>query len=521
MNEMKRYIYYPVAFFVIVLLFNACKKEFLDRYPLDQEVSSNFYQTEDDAMMALVSIYDVLGYQSTPGVSWAPFLTMSDILSDDAYAGGADANDGQDENELNTFNIPTTNQIVHSIWLKNYTGIYRANLLLEKIGDIDASDDFKERIIAECKFLRAYFYFEQVRFFENIPLLTSTIKGPSEYDQPQSTPAEVYNQIAKDLVEAIEVLPTFISQAEAGRVSKWAAEGLLARVFLFYKGVYNADLDAGGKVVNQSEALRYLEDLIASSGHDLFEDYSMNFKTAGEFGIESVFEISHGDTPPWWDWQYVRGGEGNLAAQMQGPRVTGSDNWNRGWSFGTVSQKLVDDMQGDPRLDLTVLREEELDGTLTKGYQHTGYYSKKYSSDAEHWGADGQFELNRTCNFRVIRFSDVLLMAAELGSPNAQDYLDRVRNRVELPSVPATPENIFKERRMELSLEGLRYFDVIRRGSSVASQELTVVGVRGPNYIGDQVIFDVSFNSSTKGFLPIPQSEMDLSGGTFRQNDGY
>ena len=516
---MKRYILNTVALLVIVLFFDACKKEFLDRYPLDQEVSSNFYQTEEDAMMALTSIYDVLGYDETPGVSWAPFLTVSDILSDDAFAGGSDANDGQDENELNTFNIPTTNQLVHAIWLKNYTGIYRANLLLEKIGDIDASDEFKERITAECKFLRAYFYFEQVRFFENIPLLTSTIKGPSEYDQPQATPQEVYNQVAKDLVEAIEVLPTFISPAEAGRISKWAAEGLLARVYLFYNGVYNADLDAGSKVVNQSEALNYLEDLISSSGHDLFEDYSLNFKLAGEFGIESVFEISHGDTPPWWDWQYVRGGEGNLAAQMQGPRVTGSDNWNRGWSFGTVSQKLVNDMQGDPRLEMTVLMEEELDGTLTKGYQHTGYYSKKYSSDAEHWGADGQFELNRTCNFRVIRFSDVLLMAAELGSPNAQQYLDRVRNRVGQPSVPATPENIYKERRLELSLEGVRYFDVLRKGD--ASQELTVVGLRGPNYIGDQVIFDVSFNSGMKGFFPIPQTEMDLSGGTFRQNDGY
>jgi hypothetical protein len=191
----------------ITLLFAGCKKEFLDRYPLDREVSSNFYQTEADAMQALCAVYDVLGYQESPGVSWAPFIVMSDILSDDAFAGGSDANDGMDENELNTFNIPTTSMIVHSIWIKNYIGIYRANLLMEKIDGIDASDEFKARIVAECKFLRAYFHFEQVRFFENIPLLTETIKGPSEYDQDQESPAEVYNQIAADLVDAINTLP--------------------------------------------------------------------------------------------------------------------------------------------------------------------------------------------------------------------------------------------------------------------------------------------------------------------------
>jgi hypothetical protein len=112
-------------------------------------------------------------------------------------------------------------------------------------------------------------------------------------------------------------------------------------------------------------------------------------------------------------------------------------------------------------------------------------------------------------------------MAAELGSPNAQLYLDRVRDRVGLPSIPVTPENIFMERRLELSLEGIRYFDVIRRGMSVANQELTTIGIRGPNYIGDQLIFDVTFKSATNGFLPIPQNEIDLSAGLFVQNSGY
>ena len=516
---MKTYIT-SLTILSLVLFFTGCE-DFLDLKPLDQEVSSNFYQTEDNAMQALVAVYDVLTYQSSPGVSWAPFITVSDMLSDDAYAGGGDANDGMDEDELNTFNIPVNNQLVHATWIKNYIGVFRANQFLEIIGDIDASDSLKTRTIAEAKFLRAYFYFEQVRFFENIPLLTSTIKGPSEYQQEQNTPEEVYNQIALDLVEAIADLPESVTAAEAGRITKWAAQALLARVYLFYNGVYGADLKAEDTVVDQAFVLDYLEDLIENSGHDLFPDYADNFKLAGEFGIESVFEISYGDSPPWGNWDYVRGGNGNLSAQMQGPRVvSGSQKWNRGWSFAPVSHKLAEDLSGDPRFEYTILTEEELDGVLDKGYQHTGYFSKKYTSDAEHWGADGSFELNRTCNHRVIRFSDVLLMAAELGSPNAQQYLDRVRTRVGLTSVAATMDNILNERRLELSLEGIRYYDVIRRGLTYASQELTH-SVRGPNYIGDQEIFDVTFDPATKGFFPIPQSEIDLSAGALIQNDGY
>ena len=276
---MKKYI--TIITIGILTIFAAGCEDFLDLKPLDQEVSSNFYQTEDDATQALVAVYDVLTYQSSPGISWAPFITVSDMLSDDTYAGGSDANDGKDENELNTFDIPVTNLIVHSIWIKNYIGVYRANLFLEKIEEIDAPEDFKARTIAEVKFLRAYFYFEQVRFFENIPLLTATIKGPSEYQQEQNTPAEVYDQIALDLVEAAADLPGEVASAEAGRVTKWAAKALLARVYLFYNGVYGAALNAGETSVDQAYVLDELEDLIANSGHDLFDDYEENFSISG------------------------------------------------------------------------------------------------------------------------------------------------------------------------------------------------------------------------------------------------
>jgi len=510
-----------ISFCALIIFLSSCSDEFLDRQPLDQTVSSTFYNTEEDAMQALASVYDALQYQSSPGISWAPFLTISDILSDHAYAGGADANDGFDEDQLNKFRIPTTNLIVHSLWSINYTGIYRANLLLENIEGIEADEDFKQQIIAECKFLRAHFHFELVKMFENIPLLTETIKGPSEYNQTQNSPEEVYSQIALDLVDAIEVLPELTLGDNNSRVTKWSASALLARVFLFHNGVYGSNLQAGEVTVDEPKALSYLEELITNSGHSLVENYDSLFKLKNEMGSESVFEIAHGDSPPWWDWQYVRAAEGNLAAQMQGPRVSSSSKFNRGWSFAPVTQKLVDALKDDPRLEATVIFETELDGSFNKGYQHSGYYSEKYTSDTEHSGSSGQLEQNRTCNYRVIRYADVLLMAAELGSPNAQQYLDEVRARVDLESIPASKENILKERELELALEGIRYFDLLRQGIALATAELNAQSEIGPDYVGDEIIFQVTFDPSTKGFLPIPQTEMDLSNGAFEQNAGY
>ena len=142
---MKKSIIYLIAFAIVI--FAGCSEDFLDRKPLDVLVSSNFYQTEEDAVQALVAVYDVLQYQSVS--EWAPFQMISDILSDDAFGGGQDANEGKVPNEINTFTIQTTNPMVHSIWQRNYIGIYRANLLLEKLDQIDAGDEFKKRVAAE------------------------------------------------------------------------------------------------------------------------------------------------------------------------------------------------------------------------------------------------------------------------------------------------------------------------------------------------------------------------------------
>ncbi|WP_421764933.1 RagB/SusD family nutrient uptake outer membrane protein [Ekhidna sp.] len=515
-----------VAFLILAVIITACSSDILDVEPQGSVFASNYFVTADRVEESLYSTYDVLGHQKGRDLAWSPYLVISEVLSDDAYAGGQDAGDGADEDEFNRFQLGTANGIVHSIWTRNYTGLYRANFTIEKAEALEnVTDEVRAQLIAEAKFLRAYFNFELVRFFENIVLLDFTPTSADDVKIPQSGPGEVYNFIASDLVDAIENLPDSYPSSETGRATRWAAKALLGRVHLFEQGVYGVGMSADGTAITDSYVLTQLEDVINNSGHDLEANFADIFLSSAEFGIESVFEISYAGLPVGGDWgteQYV---EGNLAAQMMGPRITNSSTYYRGWAFAIPTHKLFLDMNGDPRRDATILQQAQLQAepgiTLNTGsYQYTGYYNAKYTTRLADRGTVGTPELHNMSNYRAIRFADVLLMAAEIGNNVA--YINRVRQRVGLADLPAyTEDALFNERRMELSGEGLRYWDLLRRGQTVAAQELTISGVIGPNYSGPNEVYETSFNSATRGFIPIPQTEIDLSNGVLTQNDGY
>ena len=518
---MKKYI----SIFAILTMLFGCSEDFLELSPQATLFASSYFQTEDQVEEALIATYDVLGHQKGKDLSWSPYLTVTESLGDDAYAGGQDAGDGSELDELNTFNISTGNEIVQSIWKRNYFGIYRANFTIEKAEALESTtDEFRNQIIGEAKFLRAYFYFELIRFFENVTLSTK-VDSPSEANRAQAEPSLVYDQIATDLVEAIANLPE--SQgANLGRATKWAAKSLLGRVYLFENGVYgNGMTTADGQSIDATFVLAELEDVINNSGHALLGNYEDVFLSSGEFSVENVFEIVYDGAPVGGDWGTEEKIEGNLAAQQSGPRVTGSTIYYRGWSFAIPSHKLFLDMGSDPRRAVTILTASDIlaepNTTLNTGaYQHTGYYNGKYTTRLADRGPQGTPELHNTTNYRAIRFSDVLLMAAEIGQNVA--YINTVRDRVGLAPIAAYSDDaLFQERRMELSMEGLRYFDLIRRGLSVAGQELTVNGIIGPDYTGNDQLYNVTFDPSARGFLPIPQTEIDISNGVLIQNEGY
>ncbi|MBD3616816.1 MAG: RagB/SusD family nutrient uptake outer membrane protein [Gracilimonas sp.] len=524
MNNLK--IIQSILIVTIAVFASSCDS-FLNEQPLDQRVESNFYETREDAQEALVAIYDVLQWNTIVGFHVPEML--SDIASDDAYAGGASRNDAPNIIEIDKHNIRTTNGEVHGLWQKYYTGIYRANKYIKEVETLEIEDSFKNRTIAEAKFLRAYYYFDLVRFFRNVPLITEPLDNPDQYNQPQALPSEVFSQIAQDLTAAIPALPGIIPANESGRVSKWAAQALLGRVYLYYTGVFGEDLPAGNQTVDRAMAIQMVDSVINHSGHSLLPNYEDNFKPDFEFSNESVFEISYSDSKPWWDWGFIQGGEGNMAPQMQGPRVDqpADEDYQRGWSFSTVTQELIDEFDpADPRLDATVLFESELNFGLTVGFQHTGKFTQKYTTHKSYTPSDGQLELNWGNNYRVIRFSDVLLMGAELylndnNAGQAKDYLDLVRQRAGMPEVAATMENIRKERRIELALEGHRYWDLQRYGQNEAEQHITITGSVKQGYQGDASDFGVTYNTARLGLFPIPQSEIDISNGELQPNPGY
>lgn len=502
---------------------SSCEK-FLDLAPLDNRVEQNFYKTEKDAQEALNSVYDALQWHTAAGGGgFSPDPMLSDIASDDSYAGGASRSDSPDMIQIDQHNVLTTNSLVRIYWSNHYTGIYRANLLLQKLPDIPMSDETRARITAECKFLRAHFYFDLAKWFGNIPLILAP-QSPGEYCTPQAEPAQTFGQIAQDLVEAFPALEKADLRTSKAHATRWSAQALLARVYLFYKGVYNADLQAGTTAVNAAYALEQLRDLINNSGHALLENYADNFTKENEFSLESVWEISYSSDNPWFDWNYIQGGEGNMQPLMQGPRINGDPNYNSGWSFAPVTQELNNAFEAnDPRREATILSQtDNLSGTVSTGYQHTGLFSKKYTTTNEYRPVNGQYELNWGNNYRSIRFSDVLLMAAELelatGGSQAQGYLNQVRSRVDLPEKPATLANIYQERRVELALEGHRYWDLLRQGLNVANQNISIQTRRGPGYVGDQIDFNVTFNTATRGLFPIPQSEIDQCAGVLKPN---
>ncbi len=510
----------------VTLIIGGCSEDYLTLEPQATLFASEYFNNAEEVEQALISSYDVLGQSKGANRAFAPPVLIAEALSDDAFGGGQDPGDGAIINEFNTFSFSTNNDMLRSLWVRGYFGIYRANFTIER-GELllnGEEADLVREYIAEARFLRAYFYFELVRFFENIPLITEVATSISESNQPQADPSDVYDQIATDLVFAIDNLPERISSA---RVSKWAAQALLARAYLFKNGVYGGDMDTDGVTVDDAYCLTQLEELITSSGHDLLGNYADLWLPQNEYSIESVFEIAHGDTPILGDWGNAEERvEGNMAAQMMGPRASGSSSlWYRGWSYGIVSNKLYQDMQGDPRLDATILTETTIFGTganlNTGAFQHTGYFNNKYTTRNENKPVQGSLELFNTTNILAIRYSDVLLMAAELGQDVS--YLNEVRARVGLAPLGAYSDDaLFNERRMELSGEGLRYFDLLRRGLSVAEQELTVSGDVGEFYTGTPLdIYDVSFDPAARGFLPIPQVEIDLSNGVLVQNDGY
>ncbi|MGA0303703.1 MAG: RagB/SusD family nutrient uptake outer membrane protein, partial [Schleiferiaceae bacterium] len=272
-----------VAIAAAALLTVGCSKDFLNTKPVGRDLEINYYQTQAQAFEALVSVYDVLQWNDQYGFTMYRFLM--NVASDDTYAGGSDASDQPSWVATNNFSWTPNLGPQAGFWRKNYKGIYRANLFLEKIDGIeDASVAFKTRTKAEVHFLRAKFYFDLIRSFGNIPFITNTLDPSEYYSINQVGPEVIFPFIVSELEAAIPDLPTTVPSTELGRVTKGAAQAMLARVYL-----YMDDED------NMADVASLCEEVINSGVYSLLPNYGDIFTKAGEWSSESVFEITYSE----------------------------------------------------------------------------------------------------------------------------------------------------------------------------------------------------------------------------------
>lgn len=481
---------------LLSFLIASCE-DFLSVNPQRELTQEVFPTTSEDAIQSTNAVYSTLRnwhYHS----GGFPIL---DIMSDDAHKGSNPDDAANTVGPYDDFSHSTTQDGLDRWWNALYQGIRRANIVIEKVPAIEMDENLKTRYIAEARFLRGLYYFDLVRAYGDVPKVTST-SPPLEVER--SPKADIYELIEDDLQFAEDNLPlkSEYGNDDLGRATKGAAQALLARMYLFIGDFGNAE-DYALAVINSEE-------------YDLEDNFLDANGEAGEHGIESVFEVGAVANASQ---------SGNQYANTQGVRGTP----NRGWGFNRPSLDLRDAFEpNDPREEGTIIElGDVIDGIEIQGDGQTpdeltdenGNVIQVESYNRKVWiegtSTNTQFGHNR----RLIRYADVLLMAAEALNENnkpgeALIHLNKVRERARqgdttiLPDITETNKEalrdiIMHERRVELALEGHRFWDLVRTGKAT------------------EVLGPLGFEEGKHELLPIPQSEIDLSQGTLSQNDNW
>lgn len=452
---------------------------------------------------------DAFGSGDTHGIA---FISTTNIMSDDADKGSTPNDQIGIIGHLDNFTHGPTNIFVGSVWNGHYNAIARCNQALKALETASLDDVTKNRFIGEVRFIRAYFYFNLVRFFGGVP---AVLRVPESAADANSDPAfrtrassdDIYNIVIEDLTYTVNNTP-LKNATQTGRVNKGMAQSLLAKVYMYRK--------------DWQKVFDLTNEVITSGQYALLDDYANIWRYEGNNSSESVFEIQTG-TFNNTDFG-VRG-----YCVWQGPRVGGKGGWtDLGFGFCTPSREFVNSYEtGDKRREATVIEIDD-SGTyrgtiLFDGYripskdsiENFFYNYKAYHSELQTIEPFLGNRDNKQKNIHILRYADVLLMQAEaaneLGNQGmALMHVNRLRNRAGLPDInvaggQALREAIWKERRYELAMEHDRFFDIVRQGRAAE-----VMQAAGKNFI-----------AGTHELLPIPALQIELSGGQLQQNPGY
>ncbi|HEX6915051.1 MAG TPA: RagB/SusD family nutrient uptake outer membrane protein [Chitinophagaceae bacterium] len=497
----------------VAIVSTGCQK-FLDKRPLEATLSD---LNQGGVEGLALGLYGAIRNPDEGGVAWGhiPFLAIHSFRDDDAMKGSS-ASDGADWAVIyDNFQYSKDHWSTNIYYERKYKFIDNCNILIKTVDSLKLTDPGSMINLAEAKFFRALAYFDLVRTYGKVRKVDFPVKTNAQVNSlPKSDESVIYALIDTDLNFAEQYLPLNWNNALGlnkypGRLTRGAAQTLHAKTLL-YRQQWGA-------------ALNLLKQVIASNQYKLEDKYKYAYNEEGENGQESIFEIQ-AHTPP--------GASGTALSlysfwgTSQG--VRGSGDWDLGWGWNTPTQTLVDAYEsGDPRKNYTILFTGQSDDPDHGGYGRTLptglprlYWNKKVYVNPARQQETGDIHGAGFLNQRILRYADVLLMAAEAaneigGATNealAAEYVEKIRKRARenttaLPYIPFVSQSqmrdaIKKERRIEFAMEGERFFDLVRWGDAT-----TVLGALG-------------YQPRNK-YLPLPQQVIDQSGGALVQNPDY
>ena len=486
---MKKYFTYRLIAGIILaaLTFTSCEDD-LNVDPNDKVSENDVLNNPAKAIQLVNGVYNQLLDYDMNSFSW---IGVSSITSDDADKGSTAGDSGSDKNKLDNLDFAASDVSFDDVWKARYVGIGQANTALFYLEKLKIDATLKNRLIGETKFLRALWYFELVRCYGGVPIVISSDVDISDSQTILNTAytrkskQETYAQIEADLLDAIDKLPlkNQYPVTDLGRATKGAAQGLLAKAYL-YEEKYQQSFDMSGEVMGSGQ-------------YSLLPDYAQVWREAGENGTESVFEV-----------QAIAGNGIQDYSYVQEPRGTP----DLGWGFNTPSLNLTNSYEsGDLRKAATIMF---IPSTLWDGFvapatlNNPRYNYKAYQSRIAETFSDRE---QSGKNLRILKYSDILLVRAESAfrignSGEALTQINTIRSRAGLPAATTvTLQSIWNERRWEMAMEHDRWFDLIRTGQAQAAMA------------ADGKTFHVGVNE----VFPIPQEQITASGGRLTQNPGY
>ncbi|HRJ31264.1 MAG TPA: RagB/SusD family nutrient uptake outer membrane protein [Cyclobacteriaceae bacterium] len=509
---------YKLTFAIsLIVVLTTCSDDFLN-VPIQGGVT-----TATDPALAQKLVTGVY-HSLLQGDSWGngdvhgfAFISVTSIMSDDADKGSSPTDQAVPVGDIDNFTLTPTNKFCESLWSGHYNSIGAANQALRALETAAVSEDFKNQLIGEVRFLRGYLYFNLVRMYGGVPLVLRVPNDATDANtdpafQTRATVEAVYENIVQDLQFAVDNLQ-LKGARPPGHATKGAAQSLLAKVYM-----YKASAAGNPNAMADWQKVFDLTDAVITSGrYSLVDDYATIWRQVGDNNSESIFEIQTGSF-----------NNGNLNPDLytvcQGVRQGGVGGWDDlGWGFNTPSVNLLNAYEpGDVRKAGTIIFIDNSGtraGTIlwdefrvpsSDSVQNLYYNYKAYTSRSREQFANSA-DKNRPKNIRILRYADVLLMHAEaavrLGQGDPDGKINLIRERAHLsPKTGVTIADIWQERRVELAMEHDRFWDVVRQGNAAA-----VMHAAGKT----------NFMAGKHELLPIPISQILLSGNRLTQNPNY